>query len=130
MKKLSHPKVIRPTISATLAIALSACSAFQPARQNVTVNTTTPGATIKANGVTVGTSPVTFAAKRNQDLNLVATKPGYQASVMQVSRQTSNTFALDLIGGWFFLLPWIGLLTPGAYELSNTQVEMPMNKAN
>ncbi|MBU6182166.1 MAG: PEGA domain-containing protein [Verrucomicrobia bacterium] len=130
MKLASHPQIGRFAINATLAIALTSCSAFQPARQDVTVNTTTPGATIKANGVTVGTSPVTFSAKRNQDLNLVATKPGYQASVMQISRQTSGTFALDLIGGWFLLLPWIGLLTPGAYELSSTQVEMPLNKAN
>jgi hypothetical protein len=106
------------------------CSAFQPPRQSVTVATTSPGATIKANGVTVGQSPVTFQAKRNQELNLIALKPGYQDSVMQISRQTSPTFMLDAIGGWFLLFPWIGLLTPGAYELSNTQVEMPLIKSH
>ena len=110
--------------------AISACSAFQPPRQSVTVGTTVPGATIKANGVSVGTSPITFNAKRNRTLNLVATKQGYGDSVMQIERQMSTTFMLDVIGGWFFLLPWIGLLTPGAYELESTQVEMPMSKLN
>ena len=47
---------------------------------------------------------------------------------MQIERQTSSTFMLDVIGGCFFWLPWIGLLTPGAYELETTQVEMPMTK--
>ncbi len=49
---------------------------------------------------------------------------------MQIERQMSTTFMLDVIGGWFFLLPWIGLLTPGAYELESTHVEMPMSKLN
>ena len=125
----STTKIIaNTTLKSALVLALASCSAFQPATQNVTVATTTPGANIKANGVGVGTSPVTFKAKRNQDLNLIATKPGYQDSVMQISRQTSPTFMLDAVGGWFLLVPWIGLLTPGAYELSNTQVEMPLNK--
>ena len=117
------------TISISL-FAICACSAFQPPRQSVTVGTTVPGATIKANGVSVGTSPITFNAKRNRTLNLVATKQGYGDSVMQIERQMSTTFMLDVIGGWFFLLPWIGLLTPGAYELESTQVEMPMSKLN
>ena len=117
------------TITISL-FAISACSAFQPPRQSVTVGTTVPGATIKANGVSVGTSPITFNAKRNRTLNLVATKQGYGDSVMQIERQMSTTFMLDVIGGWFFLLPWIGLLTPGAYELESTQVEMPMSKLN
>jgi hypothetical protein len=113
------------------AIAMTAgCSAFQPSTQNVTVSTTTPGATIKANGVTKGQSPITFAAKRDQDLNLIAVKPGYQDSVMQITRQTSGTFMLDAVGGFIWLVPWIGLLTPGAYQLSQTQVEMPLNKTH
>jgi len=118
------------TIITISLFAISACSAFQPPRQSVTVGTTVPGATIKANGVSVGTSPITFNAKRNRTLNLVATKQGYGDSVMQIERQMSTTFMLDVIGGWFFLLPWIGLLTPGAYELESTQVEMPMSKLN
>ena len=123
-------RTVSSVLVAVVLITPVGCSAFQPARQSVTVATTTSGATIKANGVTVGQSPVTFQAKRNQDLNLIATKPGYQDSVMQISRQTSPTFMLDAVGGWFFLFPWIGLLTPGAYELSNTQVEMSLNKSN
>lgn len=119
------------TLTFSLILAsLAGCSAFQPPRQSVTVATTTPGATIRANGVTVGQSPVTFQAKRNQDLNLIAIKPGYQDSVMQISRQTSPTFMLDAIGGFIFFVPWIGLVTPGAYELSSTQVEMPLIKSN
>ena len=112
------------------AVAITAgCSVFQPTMQNITVSTTTPGATIKANGVTKGQSPVTFAAKRDQDLNLIAVKPGYQDSVLQIPRQISGTFMLDAIGGCIWLVPWIGLLTPGAYQLSDTQVELPLNKS-
>ena len=131
MKTLTS--LLRITTSSTLlfAVALTTgCSAFQPSTQNVTVSTTTPGATIKANGVTKGQSPVTFSAKRDQDLNLIAMKSGYQDSVMQIPRQTSGTFMLDAVGGFIWLVPWIGLLTPGAYQLSQTQVEMPLNKTH
>jgi PEGA domain len=123
--------ILRIATSTTLscAVAITAgCSAFQPSTQNVTVSTTTPGALIKANGVTKGQSPITFAAKRDQDLNLIAVKPGYQDSVLQIPRQTSGTFMLDAVGGFIWLIPWIGLLTPGAYQLSQTQVELPLNK--
>lgn len=131
MKTLTS--LLRITTSSTLlfAVALTTgCSAFQPSTQNVTVSTTTPGATIKANGITKGQSPVTFSAKRDQDLNLIAMKSGYQDSVMQIPRQTSGTFMLDAVGGFIWLVPWIGLLTPGAYQLSQTQVEMPLNKTH
>jgi allophanate hydrolase subunit 1 len=124
----SKTDILKTLCAQVLCIALAGCSAFQPATQNVTVATTVPGATIKANGVRVGESPVTFKAKRNQDLNLVATKTGYEHSAMVISRQTSSTFMLDLVGGFFFLVPFIGVLTPGAYELSSTQVEMPLQR--
>ena len=120
---------IATSTALTCSVAITTgCSAFQPSTQNVTVSTTTPGATIKANGVTKGQSPLTFAAKRDQDLNLIAIKPGYQDSVLQIPRQTSGTFMLDAVGGFIWLVPWIGLLTPGAYQLSQTQVELPLNK--
>ena len=125
------PSILRLATSTALtcSVAITAgCSAFQPSIQNVTVSTTTPGATIKANGVTKGQSPLTFAAKRDQDLNLIAVKPGFQDSVLQIPRQTSGTFMLDAVGGFIWLVPWIGLLTPGAYQLSQTQVELPLNK--
>lgn len=123
----SSLKVAARCCAAVLSVCLFGCSVFQPARQDVTVTTTKPGATVKANGAIVGKSPVTFSARRNRDLYLIATKPGYQDSVMQIPRQTSGTFMWDMVGGVLFLIPFVGLLTPGAYELSATQVDMPMN---
>jgi hypothetical protein len=39
---------------------------------------------------------------------------------MLSSNCTLSTFGvLDLVGGFFLLVPWVGLLAPGAFTLDN-----------
>lgn len=114
-----------------LAVAIpvlnTSCSLGVGSTQNVTVNSNVPAKLI-ANGAPVGTTPVTFQAKRNQSLALIATAPGYNQSTKTVGRQMSETGIMDGVGGLFFLIPWVGLFSDGAWELQEDNIYMNLEK--
>ena len=57
--------------------------------------------------------------KPHRPLSITVSKEGYQ-TVMLSSNCTLSTFGvLDLVGGFFLLVPWVGLLAPGAFTLDN-----------
>lgn len=105
----------------------TSCSLGVGSTQNVTVNSNVPAKVI-ANGAPVGTTPVTFPAKRKQPLALIATAPGYTHSTKTVGRQMSDTGIMDAVGGLFFLFPWIGLVSDGAWELQEDNIYMNLER--
>jgi hypothetical protein len=112
---------------AVLSLANISCSLGVGSNQTVTVNSNVP-AKIIANGTPVGTTPISFEAKRAKSLALIATAPGYSQSVKTVDRQFSQTGMLDAIGGLFLFVPWIGLVTDGAWELQENNVFLNLEK--
>ena len=114
-------------VGAVLSIGNISCSLGVGSNQTVTVSSNVP-AKIIANGTPVGTTPVSFDAKRAKSLALIATASGYTQSVKTVDRQFSQTGMLDAVGGLFLLVPWIGLVTDGAWELEENNVFMNLEK--
>jgi len=117
------------TLITGIAILLGpvGCSAFQPKMQNVTINSVPSGADIKVNGQNLGPAPVSLELERNKEHAIVATL-GSRSSVRQLNSKFSKTGILDVIGTIFFLIPGIGLLTPGAWELDSTNVTMQLGQ--
>lgn len=114
-------------LAAALPVLNTSCSLGVGSTQNVTVNSNVPAKLI-ANGTPVGTTPITFPAKRKQSLALIATAPGYTQSTKTVSRQMSETGIMDGVGGLFFLIPWVGLFADGAWELQEDNIYMNLEK--
>lgn len=121
-------KIFSIITSTVTVISLANCSLVAPKTQNITVNATAPSVNISANGVNKGVTPLTFEAKRNESLQLVATKSGYKPSTYKVDRKLSDTAMLDIVGGLFLGLPFVGLLAPGAWELEQTSVQIPISR--
>ena len=120
-------KLFMVVAGAVLSIANISCSLGVGSNQTVTVNSNVP-AKIIANGTPVGTTPISFEAKRAKSLALIATAPGYSQSVKTVDRQFSQTGMLDAVGGLFLIVPWIGLVTDGAWELQENNVFLKLEK--
>jgi hypothetical protein len=120
-------KLFMVVAGAVLSIANISCSLGVGSNQTVTVNSNVP-AKIIANGTPVGTTPISFEAKRAKSLALIATAPGYSQSVKTVDRQFSQTGMLDAVGGLFLIVPWIGLVTDGAWELQENNVFLNLEK--
>ncbi|HZZ41850.1 MAG TPA: PEGA domain-containing protein [Tepidisphaeraceae bacterium] len=115
----------RGAVSMMLIGAIGGCSAFQPPTQMVSISTTLPGSDIYVDGAMVGKSPVTVSMQRNISHSILA-KNGDRSGVATVDKRISGTGILDIVGTFVFLIPAIGLFTPGMWELDPTAVAVNM----
>ena len=104
------------------ALLLSAgCSVFQPRQQSVTIIASEPGSQISVNNNPVGTSPVTIMLDRDKTYSVGASAFG-RTGTAAIGRKVSAAGGLDIAGGILFLVPIIGVFTPGFWELDPTTV--------
>ncbi|MFT3785131.1 MAG: PEGA domain-containing protein [Tepidisphaeraceae bacterium] len=101
------------------------CSLFQPKMQTVTITSVPPGADITVNGQDMGKAPVSIQLERNKNHSIIAAL-GSRTTVRELNSKFSQTGVLDVIGTIFFLVPGLGLLSPGAWELDSTNVVMQL----
>ena len=109
-------KFVRAASSVVLVLAIAGCSVFAPQNQTITISGEPASAAVMVNGNHV-TVPATMLVKRNQNINIVVSKKGYRTHMMSGGFSLSTFGILDIIGGCIFLVPFVGLLTPGAYTL-------------
>lgn len=112
-------------VSTTLVISSTGCSAFQPKMQDVLITSLPAGANIAVDGVDYGPAPMTLKLARNKDHTVIATLGDRQAA-RELGSKFSKTGILDAIGTALFLIPGIGLFTPGAWELDSTNIILPV----
>jgi hypothetical protein len=118
MKKLAF------NLMALAILLLPGCSCMKPSMQSVSITSSDPEAEIFADGQHVGKGVATAQLKRDETHTFMAKAPDGRAGTAQIGRSWSSTATLDVIGGVFFLVPFIGLLAPGAYDLDSTHVEV------
>jgi hypothetical protein len=107
------------------AISVAGCSALRPGTEIVNIGCTEPGVTLLLNG-TSHPCPTQTAAPRNRDVSIHANKPGYFPYIRTIGYHLNGTGALDAVGTLLVLVPAIGLLTPGAWSLDETTVNITL----
>lgn len=107
-------------------IYLNGCSCFVGSRQNVSIMTNVPNSKIFANGEMVGHGTAIFSAKRNQNVQIMAQAEGYYPAYSMIDSNLSTTGILDLVGIFVWLVPFIGLLTPGSKALDRQNVAVEL----
>ncbi len=125
---IARSKSFRALVTIVLAVSILAtqgCSAFQPKFQTVLISTPTPGAEIEVNGREIGSSPVSTELQRNKSHAIIARHLG-KTGTASIGTKISTTGVLDIIGTVFFIIPIIGVFTPGFHELDTTNVVVPM----
>ncbi|WP_290579584.1 hypothetical protein [Ketobacter sp.] len=73
-------------------------------------------------------SPATFSVVTNKDIDVSCQMPGYMTSTKKVRTHITTTGVLDAIGGFLFLVPAIGLISPGAWALNEEEFKMVLVK--
>ena len=109
-------KVFISVVNVALILMLAGCSIFAPKDQMISINGDPANAKILVNG-NVLNGPGAVQVKRNKNVHITVTKEGYSTYAMTSGYGLSQFGILDLIGTFCFLVPVVGLLTPGAYEL-------------
>lgn len=95
---------------------LSACSLFGPRMQTLTISSDPEGANVRVNGENVGSSPLRVQVHRSQDVLIEAHMAGYETAYRSSHRTLSTLGLVDLIVGAAILIPFLGLLSPAAWE--------------
>ena len=99
------------------------CSAFAPKTQTVVITASEPSAQITVDGQRAGTGSVTMELARNKKHTVLAEHAGRQGA-FAINKKISGTGVLDIVGGILFLVPFIGCVTPGFWELDPTTVNV------
>lgn len=116
--------VVTALLMPTLAVVPS-CSIFQSANQQLTVVPSEEQAEIYINGKSVGTGTTTVKLKRGKDYSVMA-KLGDRAATEKVGRKISGTGVADIVGGILFLFPFIGVFSPGFWDLNPQQLSIAL----
>ena len=103
------------------ALVVSGCSLLVESDQAVTISSTDPTATLLVDGRSYGPGSRTVKMTRNQS-HVVMAMAGSRSGSVHVGYALSSMGILDIIGGFVWLGPFIGLATPGAWQLEREHV--------
>ena len=120
MRSLALRFIVVSSISISL-IGLQGCSLFVPKTQAVNITATDPNADIYVDGANVGKGTVALQLERNRS-HTVNSRANGKAGAVAINKKISTTGWLDIIGGCFFLVPFLGIIGPGFWELEPDQV--------
>ena len=96
---------------------IEGCSFFAPYTQTIHINGSPADATVVVNGI-ITSVPASIEVPRNKNLTIIAHKEGYNPYNVTTGYSLSTIGTVDAIGCYLLLLPGLGLLSPGAWELS------------
>ena len=105
----------------SLMVGQSGCSFLGDSVQPLTVSSTEKDADLYVDGHPVGRGTAQTMVARDQN-HLVMARKGDRMGTIVVGTQVSTLGVLDLVGGIFWAIPFVGLLTPGARSLDRDQV--------
>jgi hypothetical protein len=112
-------------MSVVLLAASTGCSVFKSHMQTVNINCTPPDSVLMVNGEKYA-SPAQISVKRNKDVSIECFKDGYAPYRSKIFHHLNETGNLDIIGGCLFLVPLVGVFSPGAWSLDQTDVEISL----
>ena len=120
--KFGRPQqVISLTLSVAICVHCTGCSLFVPSMQAVSISANDPAAEIHVDGQLRGKGTVAMQLKRNKSHTVLA-KVDDRAASANIGTKISGTGVLDIVGGIFFLIPFLGVLGPGFWELDQDNI--------
>ena len=114
-----------------LVILLTGCATIVNGnRQNISISTAIPGATVKVSGQTLVT-PVSASLQRNGDHTVVISKKGYQEKTVVVRKVITFKDLLILVPGnfpTFFTGIFVDYFTESIGSLTPKNIEVALEK--
>ena len=115
--------VVCAITSVCVACASAGCSLFVKPMQSVTIRASDPQAVIRVDGKEVGTGTVAVELDRRKHHTVVATSPTGSGAAT-INKRLSGLGVVDIIGGCFWLVPFIGVIGAGFWELEPLDVQV------
>lgn len=115
-------------ITLVVSILTSGCSAFVTKTQTVTASCSESDAVLQVNGGEIYTGQTKVEARRDKVFSYSCFKQGYYPAHKSVSYSISPTGVADFIGSMIFIIPIVGIFSPGAWDLDEKDVTINMVK--
>lgn len=106
---------------------MTGCSLFQPEKQTVKFTCNIPETILKVDGDQYN-CPSEVSVRRDKKIQIEAYKAGYDKYSKLIDYHMSASAKWDVAGTvcWFF--PVFGFLSPGAWDLDETEISVVLNK--
>lgn len=117
-------RIIAIPMTLICLFTFSGCSLLAPSRTKLTVTAQPSDADIFINGQFAGKGAGTIDVARNQPADILVKKQGYMPTSKTVNNKISTTGVLDIIGGFIFLLPFLGFLGAGSQDLDTHNINV------
>ncbi len=106
----------RLAFSLCFVVFISGCSFFVPPKQEMRIRAEQPDIEILVNGVVVGKGSMNIELTRGKN-HTITGRLGDQKRVREINKKVSPVGIVDLVGGFIWLVPWIGVVAPGFWDL-------------
>ena len=93
----------------------TACSAFVGSSTSMNITVSERDAQIYVNGAYRGIGMIQTSVPRDENISILVKKEGFYTTQREIRTKLSPAGIVDAIGGFFWLIPWIGLAFPGAW---------------
>lgn len=124
MKKTMQT-AISISMSAILIATSTGCSAFRSSMETINVTCNPADSILIVNGQRY-THPAQLTVKRSREVSIQCYKDGFIPYQRTIGYHFNATGALDAVGTLLFIVPCIGLFTPGIWSLDETDVTVSL----
>lgn len=105
---------------------IAGCSLFGPTKQSIGVRSNPPEAQVLVNGKPMGITPLRFDVDRGDNMLLEIQKSGYHMEYRKSSSNLSGLGLLDVVSGFFWLIPFVGLTSSAAWQHDPADFEITL----
>lgn len=112
-----------------LLVILSGCSLFRADKQAINIHCNQDGVTLKVDGDTK-VCPISVEVRRDKKIFVEAYKNGHDKYSKTIDYHLSTSGKWDVGGTFLFFFPVFGLVSPGAWDLDETEINVVLNKLN
>lgn len=113
-------------LAAVTVIHTTSCGFIVSGSQTISLNSDPQGAEVKMDGMTQGVTPTNVRVSRRDEPIFIFEKEGYQTVQKATERKPNTYFVLDIIGGVLILVPFIGLLGAGDWDIDPGNISVVM----
>ena len=117
MKMKRMLRIMRQALCALRGLTQVGCRCFMPWCQDVVVSGSPGDAEVWIKGEGTRRAGGVFSLRRDRDYSGSVVREGYQDEYFHISSHVNAVGVLDIIGGCFWLLPFVGLGFPGSHSL-------------
>ena len=129
MKGFSHMKhsIVSILMVVLVLFSTTGCSLFAPWKESITVDSEPQGAQVIIPGQRL-TTPCVLTVPCNKEVVVILKKEGYSTATYNIRPTLGICGVLDVAGLCCWLIPGIGLFTPGAFTLDQHIIYAPLAK--